>query len=40
MPRRPGQVDSTLETRGKLIALWECGVPIAEIAEMVNLSVS
>lgn len=40
MPRRPGQSDSTLETRGKLVALWNEGVSKQEISERVDLSVS
>ncbi|KAF5278709.1 hypothetical protein FQA39_LY18364 [Lamprigera yunnana] len=38
MPRRLGQSDSTLETRGKVVAFWESGVPLNEIAERVDLS--
>ena len=40
MPRRVEQRDSTLETREKLIALWEAGVPVADVAQRIDLSVS
>ncbi|KAF2894696.1 hypothetical protein ILUMI_11482, partial [Ignelater luminosus] len=39
MPRRPGQSDSTLEMRRKIVAMWEQGISTAEIAEAVDLSV-
>ncbi|KAF2888771.1 hypothetical protein ILUMI_17401 [Ignelater luminosus] len=36
MPRRPGQRDSTLETRGKLVTLWNEGVSKREIVERIR----
>lgn len=38
--RRPGQADSSLATRGKIIGLREAGFSQQEIAQRVGLSVS
>ncbi|KAK9731987.1 Transposase [Popillia japonica] len=40
MPRHPGQEDITPENKGKLCALLERNVAIANIAEELNLSIS
>ncbi|KAF2891616.1 hypothetical protein ILUMI_14557, partial [Ignelater luminosus] len=38
MGRCLGQVDSSLETRAKIVTLWEQGMPVPEIMTHVNLS--
>lgn len=40
MPRLPGQRESTLENRSRLVTMWENGTSKDEIAYMVGLSVS
>lgn len=39
MPRRMGQAESNLESRGKIVALYQAGVSKQEIALQVDLSV-
>lgn len=40
MVRQMHQKDSSLEIRGMITGLWERGMPINDIANEVNLSVS